>query len=510
MSLIAGLLRAALPVGSARRDALVSVARKAGVVPAAPESSYQRWISSFESDADEPLTEAAISGGSPPSPVRSDVQFDIVVHPGTTNPAAITRTLVSLVNQSYAHWVARLPDSTGIALASSKRVLADAMQGEARFTTRPGSDASPTAQVFRLEISLGDALAPTALTRLAAAADRHPAATMISAEFDMIDPFSGRRTAPASVGHWEPDLAQQFDLGSGCVARRIDARNAGIPGQLDASRTPHVNAVLLHRLVGPRARASTLLLPAPSPNAAASSRRNGGTRVRHGVTPGTTAVVVVRDPLTDPVAAQRHLAMLMKTAGTQVEVLHTRSWTTGETMGQLPEADVVLIIDGGLSPQEAGWLGDLVGVLQQPHVFAVSPLVLAPSGVVFDGGVNCGSDGLAARSGRCDLAPFELERCRQVHSLSGRAMAIRYPDFLPLSGRNSATGITPALAAAAEQQGRCCLVWAHQRWVLNRGIAARSTDSPMLAWSSGRLRSWFDPGVTPHRPEPGRAGEGVW
>jgi hypothetical protein len=220
--------------------------------------------------------------------------------------------------------------------------------------------------------------------------------------------------------------------------------------------------------------------------------------------------VVIREPLQDLVAAQRHLAMLMKTAGTQVEVLHTTSWKLGETLGEIPAADVVMIIDGGVSPQENGWLGDIVGALQQPHVFAVSPLVVVPSGVVLDGGVNLGPDGFSARSGRSDLAPFELERCRQVHSLSGRAMAIRHADLLLVAGSIGTTGLSAAVAEAAHQQGRCCLVWAHQRWVLDKGIDARATDSPMLAWSAGRMRNWFDPAVAPHRPEPGRAGEGVW
>lgn len=557
MSLIATLLRAALPVGSARRDALLGVARRAGVVAPAPESSYQRWIKSFEGHTDDAHGDPVGDPAQIDSGIVAGVRFRITIRSGTTNPAAVTRTLVSLVNQTFSHWEAHLPDPTAVGSASCKRVLADALQAEARFTTKPlaaltafASSSASTAsagqalvrrRTYDMEINLGDALAPSALAKLAAAAQRHPYASLISAEFDMIDPFSGRRTAPASIGPWEPDLAQQFDLDSGCVVRQVGPPALGtstaenhraspssiaprIAPRIAPHVAPHVDAVLVHRLVGPRARASSLLAPASVAGvgtasttslpvgaiAAASSRRNGGTRVRHPITAGTTAAVIVRDPLPDAVAAQHHLAMLMKTAGSQVEVLHTGSWATGSDVGPIPEADVIVVIDGGLSPQENGWLGDLVGVLQQPHVFAVSPLVLVSSGVVLDGGVVRAHDGLAARSGRCDLAPFELERCRQVSSLSGRALAIDRNDFVRLAVAFTNAGPSNAIAQAAGIASRCCLVWAHQRWVLDRGIDARSTDSPMLAWSSGRLRSWFDPHVSPHRPEPGRAGEGVW
>ena len=223
--------------------------------------------------------------------------------------------------------------------------------------------------------------------------------------------------------------------------------------------------------------------------------------------------LLVRDPLPDQVAAQSHVTALLKSAGSQCEVVTTGSFDTRGGLLTIPAADVVVVIDGGLTPQENGWLDDVVGTLMRSHVLAVAPVVVVPSGVVLDAGIRNTTDGLAARSGRTDLAPFELERCRQVTSLSGRSLAIRRDDLVRLLADEQVvwgSSFSASLAAVTAASGRCCLVWAHQRWTLARGLDAGPTDSPMLAWSRGRIATWFDSGITPHQPEPGRAGEGVW
>jgi hypothetical protein len=135
-------------------------------------------------------------------------------------------------------------------------------------------------------------------------------------------------------------------------------------------------------------------------------------------------------------------------------------------------------------------------------------VVTVPSGIVFDAGIKDQPSGLRVRSGRIDLAPFELARCRQVHTLSGRVVVMRSDDAATIDWSGQ---ISQQLATASKAARRRCLIWAHQRWVLDVGLAEfAATDSPMLAWGRGRLATWLEPSVAHHEPEPGRIGEGVW
>jgi hypothetical protein len=514
MSLLAGLLRAALPVGSGRRDRILGAARKAGVLPAPPESSYQRWQQHIEADA-------AASSAAPATPhelrlAAESIRFDVIIDPdGRMDAGSVTRTLVSLSNQTFSNWTAHLP-SSDTANQATRRLLDDAQIADPRVVSTSVSvhDRPNTHPSFEVHLRFGDALSATALTELAVLAVRHPDAHMLSGEFDMIDPFSGRRSAPAAIGSWEPDLAQQFDLSAGFVAIRSAQNSAGETAKV--ALVPHATTVLLHRLVGPKERVNALVPPAPDLGNAAAQRsphRNGGLRVHHQPLPSTTAAIVVRDPLSAPLLASQHSQVLVDQAGTSVTVAHVTEWTTGTPFPVLSEnVDVVVIVDGGLVPAEKGWLDDLTGALQQPHVFAVAPVLQVPSGIVFDAGVMSDGTTLRARSGRLDLAPYELARCRQVPTLTGRAVVIRAQDLgeSGLTAALTAGQFSRALGDAAAGSQRCCLVWAHQRWTLASGLDAKSTDSPMLAWTRGRLRNWWEPSVEPHQPEPGRQGEGVW
>jgi hypothetical protein len=517
MSLLAGLLRAALPVGSGRRDRILGAARKAGVLPAPPESSYQRWQQHIEADA-------AASAAAPATPhelrlAAESVRFDVIIDAdGRTDPGSVTRTLVSLSNQTFSNWTAHLPssDSAGLSRQATSRLLVDAQIADPRVISTPAvpSDQPDSKTSFEVHLRFGDALSATALTELAVLAVRHPDAHMLSGEFDMIDPFSGRRSAPAAIGSWEPDLAQQFDLSAGFVAIRSAQNSAGESAK--GAFVPHATNVLLHRLVGPKERVNALVPPAPHLGNAAAQRsphRNGGLRVHHQPLPFTTAAIVVRDPLSAPLLAAQHSQALVDQAGASVTVANVTEWTTGTPFPLLSEnVDVVVIVDGGLVPAEKGWLDDLTGALQQPHVFAVAPVLQVPSGIVFDAGVMSDGTTLRARSGRLDLAPYELARCRQVPTLTGRAVVIRAQDLghSGLAAALTAGQFSRALGDAAAGSQRCCLVWAHQRWTLASGLDAKSTDSPMLAWTRGRLRNWWEPSVEAHQPEPGRQGEGVW
>jgi hypothetical protein len=509
MSLLAGLVRAALPVGSARRDKLLGAARSAGVLPIAPESSYQRWQRSLEAEH----TSAFAFDDQLVLQAEKSVQFEITIDDdGRTDPLSVTRTLVSLANQTFGNWVARLPSHDGYGHAA-KRLLVDAQLADPRFNKTRLAEAD-TKIVFSVHIRFGDSLSATALMELAMLAVQHPTAHELTGEFDMIDPFSGLRSAPAAVGQWESDLAQQFDLHAGFVATKQS------PVTLDASEfVPHAPNVLLHRLVGPQERMNTLLPPqhvtSPGVVAQRSPHRHGGLRIRHDPGVMNQVSLVIRDPLGDPLQAARHAKDLVAFAGAQVQVAEVVQWRTGTTFPAFAEeSDAVAIIDGGVVPLEKGWLDDLLGALHRPHVLVVAPVLLVPSGIVFDGGVS--GDGInpfRARSGRLDLAPYELARCRRVTSLSGRALVIRTSDLnaTPSLVDALSTGtFTEALHAFALSSQRCCLIWAHQRWTLSAGLNAEPTDSPMLAWNRGRLLHWWESKVTPHQPEPGRQGEGVW
>jgi hypothetical protein len=509
MSLLAGLVRAALPVGSARRDRLLGVARSAGVLPTAPESSYQRWQRSLEAErvsvfaGDDQLVSLA----------EESVQFEITIDDdGRTDPMSVTRTLVSLANQTFGNWIARLPSHDGFGHAT-KRLLVDAQLADHRFGTMRSIDDEPKSS-FTVHIRFGDSLSATALMELAMLAVQHPTAQEITGEFDMIDPLSGLRSAPAAVGQWEPDLAQQFDLYAGFIATKQSAADIDVKDFV-----PHVPHVLLHRLVGPQERMNTLLpaqhVTPPGVVAQRSPHRHGGLRIRHAPGVLNRVSIVIRDPLGDPLHATRHAKDLIARVGTPVSVIEVIQWKTGTPFPVLAaQSDALAIVDGGVVAAEHGWLTDLLGALQQSHVFAVAPLLLVPSGIVFDGGVvGPPANPLRARSGRLDLAPYELARCRQVASLSGRNLVIRTSDLNATPSLVDAltTGtFTEALHAVAQSSQRCCLIWAHQRWTLSAGLNAEPTDSPMLAWNRGRLLHWWQSNVTPHQPEPGRQGEGVW
>ncbi len=533
MSLLAGLLRSAFPVGSLRRDRVLGVARRAGVLPPAPESAYQRWQRSIEASSNVDVADADVLQRANET-VGFVIEIDVT---GRTDAGALTRTLVSLTNQSFQNWVAPLP-----ALASagqgSQRLIVDARGADHRFS--PSNLEALPANIYSVHIRFGDALAHHALADLAVLVVGHPSAGLVSGEFDMIDPISGLRSAPAAIGPWEPDLADQFEFSEGFVAlRRTATRNDGqsagqSAGREDFVAAPHSPRVLLHRLVEPSDRNASLLPPSkstrPGLRSERSQHRHAGLRVHHPVQAGTTAVVVVRDApaLSDSLRpSARHSILrymakdpsdsILRLSASQVSVIDVISWNSKEPFPPISDsAQVVAVVDGALVPSESTWLEDLVGALQQPHVFAVAPLLLVPSGIAFDGGVIVRSDAepiMRARSGRLDLAPFELARCRQVVSLSGRAVVMRRDDFMEDHALPTALErgtFSSALHDAAKRSRRVNLIWAHQRWTLSLANQALPTDSPMLAWQRGRLRTWWESNVVAHEPEPGRIGEGVW
>jgi hypothetical protein len=508
-------------VGSARRDWLTQRARHAGLLGAGVPATYERWQHSIEPIRGLPQGAPVAAAG------LSDPRIIVAIEAPTglaIDSAGVTRTMVSLANQTHSNWIAELSESLMAKVSGpARRTLIAALAAEPRLR-RVVVQLPVDSEDLIVSLSFGDSLAPRAF-ELSVRYLANEAVDAVVGEHDMIDPISAKRSAPASIGALEPDLMDQFDLTSGFLIRRQSVSLE----QVAASRTAFVGEVVLHRLVGVRQRQQALLEPQLSPpsvtrsrNAGPSNRdpqttgpsafpstiRFGGTRVSHPIPVGLRATLLIRDPLGDESLARKQSDHLLATAGGQVCIDRVESWKLGLMPAAATGSDVVIVVDGGVTPPSTGWLDDLVGVLFQPHVFAVAPVIVVPSGIVADGGVVGTSDGYRARSGRIDLAPFELARCRQVASLSGRVMVLRGAD-----GPFSFDGeqLSGELAALAKKHQRACVIWAHQQWRLDVGLYdVGPTDSPMLAWQRGRLRSWFDPQVEPHQPEPGRIGEGVW
>jgi hypothetical protein len=509
------IYKAVLPVGSVRRDRLLTILRSRGLLGAGVQTSYERWSNSIGV-----VTTAIDPDLSGNEPRHVHIVVDASDAHATLSQISIpniTRTLISLTNQTHPGWSATLPPPEAFT-SSHRESLQTLTNAEPRFRAAP-----PDGEVIMLRIRIGDRLHPNAVAILC-----QQSARVVSMEFDLIDAVTGRTTSPALVGPWEPDMGQQFDFSSMCCAVRVDA-SGGLPAfmaeiqRLDWSNetVAHLDHVLVHRLVTSAER-DRGALPANHHGAASlrglgtrpSAHWGGGLHVVHSAPVGTRALVVVRDPIEDARLRAVQRSRIVAASGTLTQIDHCVSWASdrGAPFPELDSStDVVAIVDGGLSAPD-GWLDELVGVLLRPHVFAAAPLITVPSGIVIDAGIQRIRSGLRVRSGRTDLAPLELARCRQTATLSGRALVLRRSSIdTDWAARVAERGLSQVIEAAATGAQQRCLVWAHQRWRLDVGLHDLSpVSSPMLAWGQGRLGSWHDAGVMGHEPEPGRAGEGVW
>jgi hypothetical protein len=495
--LVGSVVRAGAPVGSDRRNRMLGVARRAGLLPPATPTAYERWVSAVGPGLASPL---AISATERTHHLRVQLVADAAV-----TPSMITNTLVSLANQDDSNWTASEPLASAFDHNRTRQTFRISALAEPRIGMNPPVNRT----LVHLNLRLGDSLDAAACRLILDAAQL--GATTITAEFDVVDAVTGRRTAPAAIGPWEPDLADQFDLSMGLTAE-VSALGTAVGAGNDFPHVrSHLNVLLAHRRLTERERRSGVLPPrqhGASTLTALSGYSFGGTRVHHPVQSGLRAAVIVRDPVTNPQLAATQERNLLAAAGSRVGIERVVGWHSGSALPELQGVDIVAIVDGGLTPDDGSWLDDLSGVLLREHIFAVSPLVTVPSGIVFDAGISNRPTGPQVRSGRVDLAPFELARCRKVDTVSGRAVVMRAVDAATIDWSQH---VSARIGDAAGASGRSCLIWAHQRWALDIGLEEfLPTDSPMLAWGRGRLGTWLDDGIAPHQPEPGRIGEGVW
>jgi hypothetical protein len=169
-------------------------------------------------------------------------------------------------------------------------------------------------------------------------------------------------------------------------------------------------------------------------------------------------------------------------------------------------ADVLLVVDGSLRVGGQGFLADLLGALLRPDVLAVAPIVTVPSGMVVDAGLVWDGSTLRARCGGLLRPPFDLPLTRAVDAFSGRVFCVRTDDLTLLGDLSPAS-----FASATSLSGRRLVVWPHQRCIVEYDLASRDAGSPSsVAWSSGRLASWFGPEISGYRPLNDSKAESVW
>jgi GT2 family glycosyltransferase len=211
----------------------------------AEAEDYHRWIALHEpvSDADLARTARVVGEQAP---------ITVIVYGGKS--AAVTATVHSLIDQTYAQWEALCVGApkTLAALDSRVRIVA-----AADLEKRLAEYADDALVTF---VEANDRLAPTALAHLAAAAKAAPGFALIYSDEDGIEPRTGARGRPYMKGEWSIDLALAQDyvsrlallrksrlaVGSGIDSGHIYglALRAALSGE---GPVVHVPFVLYHR-----------------------------------------------------------------------------------------------------------------------------------------------------------------------------------------------------------------------------------------------------------------------
>ncbi len=501
------LAQGLLPIGSNRRQRAIDAARTVGIVSQPKPTDYERWVERVEPHLWSHLVSPETTAPGVPT---FAVHIRCTTH---TQAADITATTMSMVDQSWQQWTAQI--EVAAASAEVRAAATAAVDHEARLSFGGSSEAPAS---FSFSLIAGDTLAPRALNEIVAAVraaeQLRRNVEAIVTDADSCVPSTRRREFPLLVPPPHIDMVDQFDLSSAMLVRTsptTESSQRSIAQLVADGAVVHVPRVLLHRKrVQPPQRG---LLPA-----VVGDDLRYGTRAYHHLPEGSTVSLEIRNPLSGE-AGKRHRERVMSSAGSVSMVLvdAVDSANPARSTGNVGQNDFTAIIDGAVWPTEHHWLDDLVGACARDHVLAVAPLIVAPSGIAFDGGVelvdpSSGLDvdppraTLKARSGRVDLPPFELARVTPVASLSGRVLVIRTRDLQAIGSLSSRR-----LFDYAKSVNRSSLIWAHQRWTIEASLADIDPLTPaMAAWRSGRLAHWFDSDVQPHHPAVWRIGEGVW
>jgi hypothetical protein len=185
---------------------------------------------------------------------------------------------------------------------------------------------------------------------------------------------------------------------------------------------------------------------------------------------------------------------------------------------EVANANVGFVIDTAVRIQSADLFADLVGVALRSNVFGVSPVVVAPSGVAIDAGLDVDHGGLSAVSAEQSLVarcgplrrpPYTLLWTRAVGSLSGRCFIAPIRSFLLLGDQPISA---PNLRLAANDSDAKLIIWPHHQVVATYAVGQDldGNTPAALIWRTPRLMTWFGPNIAAYSPLNDSASESVW
>jgi hypothetical protein len=517
MSLIRRALGALLPLGSTRRAQTARFARNAGFLPAAKPSEYERWIATVEPWQFSSATDAELAA-------VSHLAFRVNIHLDGATPTDVERSILSLGDQTHTNWtVAWEGSNPSVAATVARLVIAD---------SRLQSEHVPNE--FLIALNAGDTLAPQALYEAARATA--PNTTIITGDHDSLNQFSDRRTTPRRHFGADFDAVRQFDPRAGFVARRSTTDEVAVLNLILRAPEPqlhvHVPLLLLHRRhrpgpiqrVLPGTDVAEVQVVGPDSSLVHRGAVDLGTQVRwrdYGSTPVRVGVVIT-DPITDRqradlVARVSEANAMFASMPGNVSVV-----VCDDALGSFPLTSAVVsalqsnganygfVLDGALRIQSADIFADLLGVAARADSFAVAPIVVAPSGVVIDAGLDLepiSHNVFVARCGPLRRPPYSLLWTRAVASLSGRCIVASLESLRALADRPLSPDNLFAAATAADKS---LVIWPHHQVVATYAMSNEGDTPAALLWRHPRLMTWFGPDIAPYSPLNDSASESVW
>jgi hypothetical protein len=531
MSLIRRAAGALLPVGSTRRSKLARTAHNIGLLSTGNLTEYERWIATVEPWQFSPPTARDLTSVA----ARS---FHIDVRIGGATSADLERTMLSLGDQIHATWTASV---SGINPVLAK-TLTRLRQGESRFVEQP----DPAGE-FTIALDAGDVLAPAALFEIARVIT--PTVLVVTADHDSLAQFGDRRTNPRRHHGADVDALRQFDPCAGLVARRssltegevlstilrahpFDSSDRNEPEATPGETYVHLGHILLHRrwvpgpvqrvLPGTDVRVLQSLVPAEAP--VHTGAADFGTQVRdrnYGSTPIRVGVIVLGGFASYRYRQRSDLLASISGADSMFAAMaaNVSVALSEKTLSVFPRADEIVealeaegatvgfVLDGSLRIQSPDLFADLVGIICRGNIFGVAPMIVSPSGVAIDAGLEGTEETLIARCGPLRQPPYSLLWTRSVPALSGRCLMAPIESFRALGDHSLTPGNLRIVSAMSK---KALLVWPHHQVVFSYGFTAHGNTPAVLPWRDPRLMTWFGPDIAAYSPLNDSASESVW
>jgi hypothetical protein len=535
MSLLGRAAGKVLPVGSARRGAVLRAARGVGLLPPSPATDYQYWVENVEPNL-----------FAPPPTDGPLVSIVVPVFDGTLE-RHLFALVTSVMNQSYRRWELVIADATsrperatmvGRYSASDARIVVVDVAENRGISENTNVALAAATGDWICFADHDDTFSPHALAELVRAIARQPDAELLYSDEDKLTDDGDRREDPHFKADWSPDLLLNVNYITHLVCvrattlRRVGLLRPAFDGAQDyelllriaaavpGERIVHVPRVLYHWRKAATSTAAHFAVKdavleagvaAITEHLAATGRssatveaitgRPGFYRVRHAVPPGTWVSLVLTG-IHDPSAAQaRYERLVARGSGARIaEVLSDVTLdVTGHRFQLIPGpirpsavaeqvgGDIVMVMSGAAAPCRDDWCDDLAGALLQPHVLAVAPRIVSPGGQVVDLGlVQAGDELVPLVNGlaTADSAFGSFEWVRDVDALSGRCYLIRRENLPALDELE----LPWAFVHAGRASGRVCLVWSHTDFrVTGTVMPATRFFNPQLDRAGGAL-----------------------